>query len=545
MPTRQKIIKKIMLIAPPVTRPKDFSAKISRVTSMIPLGIAYLAAVLEKTGKYEIRILNALLASKTKEGIPLNNGERIRYGLADDEIEKRIREFSPDVIGVSCLFASLQGDMVNICKMIKKIGYGIQTIVGGAHAGNIAEELISSVNEIDFVVIGESEESFPSILDALGHGTSFSDIDGIAFREDGAVGFNPKTKYIGDLDSIPFPAHHLLNMEAYFEQGGSHGLYRKTPYTQMITSRGCIYKCTFCALNGHWGRKQRMRSPQNILDEIEYLIKDYGIKEIHFEDENMTADKQRAIELFDGMVERKFNILWHAPSGTAVNTLDDDIIEKMATAGCYSVTLGIESGNQEVITKLMKKPVNLKKVPGIVKKIRETGMHVCGFFMFGYPGETKENMEETIEYIMKIELDWVYFSIFSPLPKSKAYDLCVEKGYIKEGDFDPIRGFHSGIVRTPEFDPVYLSELRERAIIDTCFKNNPNLLKYDIDKAIENFESVVQRYPHFDFANFYLGEAYLKKGEKQKAIDLYKKTLDINPGYKEAKSRLEEIGVEI
>ena len=90
-----------------------------------------------------------------------------------------------------------------------------------------------------------------------------------------------------------------------------------------------------------------------------------------------------------------------------------------------------------------------------------------------------------------------------------------------------------------------MSELRERAIIDTCFKNNPNLLKYDIDKAIENFESVVQRYPHFDFANFYLGEAYLKKGEKQKAIDLYKKTLDINPGYKEAKSRLEEIGVEI
>lgn len=536
---------KIMFIYPPVTRPEDFSAKVVRVSVFLPLGIAYLAAVLEKTGDYELEILDTLCESDIEEGTPLNGGKQIRYGLTDEAIEKRIRDFSPNVVGVACLFSAMQWDMVNTCRIVKKVNPVIKTIVGGAHAGSMAKDIIREYNEVDFVIVGEAELTFLDLLRSLETNGGFTNLNGFAFRENGSVKFIPKTKYIEDLDSIDFPARHLFNMDKYFENAKSHGFYRNTPYTQVITSRGCPYKCTFCALGAHWGSRQRMRSAKNVLDEIEYLINQYGIKEIHFEDDNLTADKKRAAELFDGMVKRNFNIKWHVPSGIAVNTLNEELIEKMRASGCYSITLAIESGNQKVVTKLMNKPVNLKVVPRLVKKIRENGMDVRGFFIIGYPDETKETIRQTIDFARSLELDWSYFSIASPLPNTEMYKTCIKKGYIKEGDFDPIRSFHRSIIHTPEFIPEYLYEVREEAIIDVCFRNNPNLLKYNIDKAIEDFKDVVSRYPHFDFAHFYLGEAYLKKGNKENAISSYRKTLKANPSHKEAKERLEKFGIKL
>jgi len=121
------------------------------------------------------------------------------------------------------------------------------------------------------------------------------------------------------------------------------------------------------------------------------------------------------------------------------------------------------------------------------------------------------------------------------------WEECIEKGYIREADFDPIRSFHKSIIRTPEFSPEYLQEVREEAIIDTCFRNNPNLTKYDVDVAIENFQQVTARYPHFDFAHFYLAEAYRRKGDRIKAAEAYKKTLSINPSHAEALKRMAAI----
>ncbi len=165
-----------------------------------------------------------------------------------------------------------------------------------------------------------------------------------------------------------------------------------------------------------------MRSPKNVLDEIEFLIQEYGIREIHFEDDNITSNKKRAMAIFEGMIERQFNIIWHVPSGMAANTLDEELLAKMKESGCYSLTLAIESGNQHVVSRLMKKPVNLKKIPSLVKQIRNLNMDVRGFFILGYPDETKENIRETINFAREIELDWSYFSIFSPLPGTKSYN---------------------------------------------------------------------------------------------------------------------------
>jgi radical SAM superfamily enzyme YgiQ (UPF0313 family) len=177
-----------------------------------------------------------------------------------------------------------------------------------------------------------------------------------------------------------------------------------------------------------------------------------------------------------------------------------------------------------------------------VRKIKEAGMDARGYFIIGYPGETKGTIRETIGFAKSLELDWAYFFIASPIPSTEMYKTCIEKGYIKEGDFDPIRSMRKSIIRTPEFDPEYLEKVREEAIIDVNFRNNPNLLKYDIGKAINSFAEVLKLYPHFDFANFYLGEAYLKKQDIEKAVDSYQKTLKVNPSHKEARQRLKELG---
>jgi len=278
-----------------------------------------------------------------------------------------------------------------------------------------------------------------------------------------------------------------------------------------------------------------------VLDEIGHLIDTYGVKEIHFEDDNLTANKKRALDIFNGIIERGYDISWNVPSGMAVYTLDEELLVKMKASGCYSISLAIESGNQRVVRELMNKPVNLKVVPGLVRKIREVGMEVRGFFILGYPDETKETVRETVEFAKSLELDWAYFYIASPIPHTKMYEVCIEKKYIKPEDFDPVRNLNKSIIRTPELSPEYLTGVREEAIIDINFRNNPNLLKYDIDKAIEHFGEVVKRYPHFDFANFYLGEAYLKKKDRENALRSYRNTLVANPSHVGARKRLHDL----
>jgi len=532
---------KVLFIYPPVTRPKDFSAKAVRVSVFFPMGIAYLLAVLERAGGHETAAFDALSEGDIDEGRPMDGGERLRYGLSDEAIARKIADFAPDVVGVACLFSAMQWDAENVCRLVKQAAPAARTVLGGAHAGCMAEEILREEPAADFVLLGEAEESFPALLAALKSGGSFSKLDGIAYRADGGVRLAPKTRYISDIDAIPFPARHRFDMTRYFTSAKSHGFFRNAPFTQMITSRGCPYKCAFCALDAHWGSRQRLRSAGNVLAEIELLVERYGIRELHFEDDNLTADKKRALELFEGMTQRGFHLSWHVPSGMAVNTLDERLLEKMRESGCYSVTLAIESGDPEVVRKLMNKPVDFKRVPGLVKKIRALGMDVRGFFMIGYPGETRDTIRRTIEYAKELELDWSYFSITSPIPKTAMYRTCIEKGYIKEGDFDPIRSFHRSIIRTPEFTPELLREIREEAIIDVCFRNNPNLLKYDLDRAIADFSSVVNHYPHFDFANFYLGEAYRKKGDIPRAVESYQNTLKANPAHAEARRRLQEL----
>ena len=205
---------------------------------------------------------------------------------------------------------------------------------------------------------------------------------------------------------------------------------KRVPYTEMITSRGCPNRCVFCVIHKMCGGFWRARSPKNVVDEIELLFEKYGVKEIHFVDDNLTLDKHRMEEICDEILHRGLDISWATTNGVHVNTLDEALLRKMKKAGCYSLCIGIESGNPYVLNQLIKKGISLEKVSEVVKSTKRVGMDVNGFFVLGFPGETRKTIEDTIQFAKSLDLDGAYFSIATPYPGTELYDQCTSKGYI-------------------------------------------------------------------------------------------------------------------
>lgn len=528
-------MKKILLIDPPLTRPKDMDAKKYRIGIVPPLGLAYIGAVMEKEG-YEVKIIDCIAEGFNKK--PKISKEGIKYGLSDKEINSILTDFSPDIVGIACSFSNKILDAKHVCKLVKEYSSKIPTIMGGVHPSVKPKETLKN-KYVDFVIIGEGEYTFRDLVKTLEKNKSFSNIDGLAYKKNNKIIINPKTKFIENLDELPFPARHLLKMEIYSSAQSPHSSdLKKTPYTTIISSRGCIADCTFCCLKHLNGKRFRPRSAENVIEEIKYLVEHYKIKEIHFEDDNLTLDKERALKIFDGL--KKFGLSWNIPSGSAVFALDEEIIEKMKESGAHTISLAIESGNQTVLDELMHKPVRLEKVKPLVEKAKQVGLKVKGFFIVGYPGETKDNIKETIEFAKSLKLDWSHFFIAFPHYGTELYELCKKNRYLKTDKFDKRKSFYNSCIKTPEFNSEYLKDVVDEANINLNFKNNPNLKSGNYIKAIEDFKSVIKLYPHLDFAHFYLGIAYEKNELIKQAKEEWRKVLELNPNYREAKEKLNE-----
>ena len=515
-------IKKVLLIEPPSTRPADFGADKVRIGIVPPLGLAYIAAVLEKKG-FEIKILDSIVEGSLKGTSYKKN--QIRYGLSDKEIEKEIKDYSPDLVGVSCLVSAKVYDMLNVCRIAKKINSKIITATGGAHPTAAFRELLKDKN-LDFVVIGEADYTFLDLISSINKKGDLSKIDGLAWREGQEIKVNPKTKFIENLDQLPLPARHLLKMERYIKTSSPHSGIKRQPFTSIISSRGCPFRCHFCVIRFIWGGEARFRSPENVLAEIEHLIKNYGIKEIHFEDDNLLTDKQRAKAIFEGIIKKGWNLTLNSPSGLSVATLDQDLLVLMKKAGYYSVSLAIESGDKDIL-KLMRKPVDLKKALRLIKKAKDLGLKTKGFFILGYPGETKKQMKKTIDFASKSNLDWSIFFIATTIPGSELDKMCREKGYLIDKKLDYVRQFHVSNIETPEFKSEYVEKLKQKANFEVNFKNNVNLRTGNYDRAIEDFKEIVKLYPDLDFAHFYLAKAYQKKGLSDLAKREFKKAAEL------------------
>lgn len=488
-------VRRVQLFFPPMV----FSRFQSRQTALFPLGLGYVASVLERDG-FEVSMVDC--PSEGYETSMDIGKERIVYGLSNDEIRRRIEQYRPDAIGISCLFSTLEKRMLMIARIAREVDPNIVVVVGGPHVGAFYNRL-SRDSAVDYCVIGEGEYTTRNLFTAMNEGRPVDSAGAMAFRRGGERVIHTQNDWIQNLDELPFPARHLIPQDVYFKIGKTQGLRldgeERLRLTQMTTSRGCPFQCTYCAKNVTWGKGYRARSAKNVLDEMEHLIEDYNIERFAFQDDNFTADMARAAQIFDGIVERKFNITWEAHNGLGVNFLNPPLLEKMKASGCVSFTIAVESANDATLRRV-KKPNYIKLAPPIVKKAKELAIEVRGFFMIGFPGETLEEVQKTVAYARDLNLAVSAFALVTPLPGTTLYNECVETGLVDEATIDfednSFGAFELQLSKVPVSE---LKAIRKIEWLKTVLLDSDGNLKAEIPlnprDAIEELENGLKLFP--------------------------------------------------
>lgn len=446
---------KVLLIQPPMSLLSGEQPSV-----VPPLGLAYIASVLKREN-IEVKIMDTIA-----DGLHQSKHSTFKtishFGLEWEEIRKRLSMENPDVVGISCPFSSSAKNAHRIAEIVKTINKNIFTVMGGAHPSALPREVLTDPN-IDFVVIGEGELTMLELIRSL-ESSNFSGLKGIAYRDVKKIVVNPPRPLIDNLDELPFPERDLLPMEKYFEAPAWHCQVVKHPrFTSIITSRGCPGRCIFCSIHTVWGHKWRARSSKNVVDEIELVVERYGVKEIHFEDDNLTLSKKRMEAICDEIIARGLDIYWTTPNGVAIMNLNKHLLEKMKASGCYRLHFGIEHGDPEFRKKVVRKPILSEHAKKVIRWAKRAGIWTSGFFIIGLPGENEQTYLKTIEFAKELDLDTASFFIATPYPGTDLYKLCIARGYIqKDIDWSHIRAI-TGIIKTENFKPDDLVKLQKKS----------------------------------------------------------------------------------
>lgn len=403
---------KILLVNPPI--PEFYYNR----EYYMPSGLLYLASSLQKNNK-EVKILDM----KTFQGNDISHPQK----FYEDKLLNTISDFQPDLIGFGCLFSGNFPDVLKLSQLIKKNFKNIRIITGGIHPTIYVGDIMKNCPSIDFIILGEGEESMVQLANEIENKSyGFDKIDGMAFRKNGKVIINQKTRYIGDVDNLPFPAYDLVNLEDYYVDTSNWHNPKKLPINTsipIISSRSCPNRCTFCSMFEVMGPSWRARSPKNVVDEIEYLYNRYGHRHFSFMDDNFTLWKLRVIEICDEIIRRKLDIQFETPNGLSVRTLDEEVLDSMISAGLVRISLALESGSDFIRNKIMKKNLSKEKIYNVInltKKYKQLYINV--FFIIGMPEETKETLNETYEMIKKIDVDKIYVHNIIPFPGTAVFE---------------------------------------------------------------------------------------------------------------------------
>ncbi len=379
-----------------------------------PLGILYMVSILRQNfpGQIEIKIIDQKL-----------------YNLSFDEVRNQIKEFNPDLVGFSCLSSEAE-EMAKVSKIVKEINPNCLTILGGPHASVFYDHALEKAN-IDIAVIGEGEKTFPELLKKLMADESLNQVKGIAFKKDGEILLTPPREPIEDLDSIPFPAWDLIDFKRYSKETSMNIYCHSTPWAVIFTSRGCPFHCAYC--HNIFGKRTRFRSPENVIAEIELLTQKYGVKEIQIVDDIFNLDLARAKRVCDLIVERGIKIKIAFPNGLRGDMMDKEFVQKLKRAGCYSITYAVETASLR-LQKLIHKNLDLEKLKQVIEWTFKAGIIPRGFFMLGFPDETREEMEKTINYALTTNFLSARFFIVVIYPRTEFMEIA--KKFYPNFDFN-------------------------------------------------------------------------------------------------------------
>jgi len=391
----------ILLVTPTWRKFTYLNREVKSATiSHPPLAMATIASPLVESG-YNVRILDLDL-----------------YENPGSLLKKTIEEFKPKLVATSGSTPLFDG-IVSIAKLAKEIDKNIITVVGGPHATAFPEHFLET-GYFDYVVNGQGDFVLLDIL----NNKNRDEMDSIAYMDENNV-IKKKQTTIEDLDIIPMPSWHLVEVEKY---ANSYILSRKNPVGPIETSRGCHASCCYCNKK-IFGWKVRFKSSKRVVDEMQYML-EIGFNELHVQDDLFSSDLKRAKEIADLIVERKMNFPWMLTNGVRVDTVDLEFLLKIKKAGCYRLAFGIESGNQEVLDSVQKN-ITLDQVRRAVKLAKIAKIETFGFFMLALPTDTEETMQQTIDFAKELDVDLPKFVITTPYPGTRLYDIYDRQNLIK------------------------------------------------------------------------------------------------------------------
>lgn len=463
----------------------------------------YLGTSLKKEG-YQVELYDPKVSCKK------NKNEGIYYvGDTFDEIEEKIRYEKPDIVGVTNLFSKDFNNVIEICSRAKRIDPGIVTAVGGGHATLCPYDFLSN-KCIDIAVLGEGEETILDLMLWVKGQKSISDIKGIAYKKkDGSNVINEPRPVIKELDSIGFPDYDLVDLKKYFKINakgiGPRPLSHGKRSISIITSRGCPYQCFFCDANRLSGYRFRAYSAESVYRHISKMIEYYGVDSVDFEDDNLSFNKQRFEDIVDGLLSLKRKITWGTPNGVRADTLlDKKLLLKLKKSGCQYLTIGVESGNQEVLNKIVKKKLNLKTVVDLSKMCGDIGILLNAFFIVGFPGEKLSYIHETLNFALMLNRRYGVYPFVNyaiPIKGTEMYEICKEKGFLVE-EITPISLTESasfrgkGKISTSEFTPDLLSEMMNN-FNKEIFRNSVFRAVYNPVIALRYTKYAIRNFSHF------------------------------------------------
>lgn len=421
------IMKKIFFVYPPSVimnregRCQQPTKDLMLIPPLPPIELLYYASIAKKSG-YDCKVKDYSVKAETLK-----------------DFEKDFREYKPDYLLINAASPTLENDLA-VCSIAKKIDPQIVTIACGTHFLAYAKEVMDKNPQIDFIIRGEGEYTLEELLLQK----PLSEIKGLVYRLDEDVIINEDRPFIDNLDELPFPARDLVDNKIF--KRPDNGKIQ----TIIKVSRGCPYHCFFCLATPVSGSKVRMRTPKNIVDEIKECIKKYNIRNFVFWSDIFDIDHNWVKDLCNKIIDEKLDIVWSA--NTRADTITEELAKLMHKSGCNLVSLGIESGSQEILDKIGKN-ITLEQAENAVKVLKKAGIKTYNYFVIGLPWETKEHIEKTIEFAKKLDSDFASFYTAAVLPPSKLYY------YVKENNLEQENeSFYTNTYYYPGVKTHYLSK---------------------------------------------------------------------------------------
>ncbi len=398
-------------------------------SSLYPLDMLYIASVMKKNS-IDVKIYDCAAMH-----------------LSTDELIKIIKAAQPKILGVRTSTPTANWDISVIEKIKKEVS--VQVVVFGPHATLFAREIIDN-RAVDAVVLGEPEYAFLDLVNK-----HWDNVEGIIYKRDGKIHSNESIRIIDDLDALPFPAWDMVSTDAY-----SSGEYinNQSSFFTMITSRGCPFVCTYCPYPVSQGKKWRSRSEDNVVDEIQYLMDNFGMKALLFRDPEFTLNNDRVMRICQEIIKRGLKFSWRCE--TRVDTVSDELLTMMAKAGCVGINFGIESINEKILATVGRKSIAEKDIIDRISTCKSLGIKTFCFFIIGFPDDDAETIMDNINFSLKLQPDYAQFTVYTPYYGTELYSWYVANGFIEDNASSSLTSYKS-VVRSKKLTMTEIQKFRD------------------------------------------------------------------------------------